>query len=96
MECSLCTRGRLFFPFFIGKLCAKAGVVATEEEEKFKVKPAIDLALIKKLPANLEQKKSRTSGSKSAQSPTEATLTSTRRCTLRLDDIFSPLKPEKI
>ena len=95
MECGLRTKGRLFFPSLIAIQCAKAGVVAFEEEEQCKVKLVIDLGLIKKLQGNLAQKKSRASTSKSAQLPTMATLTSTRSRTLRPHDVFSPLELEQ-
>lgn len=94
MDCGLHTRTRLFFPSLIAKLCAKAGVVAAEEEEKCKVKPTIDLVLIKKLQGNFTQKKSRASCSQNAQSRIRAIPTSTRRRTLRPDGIFSLLEPE--
>lgn len=58
VECGLHTRERLFFLSLIVKLCARARVVAIEEEEKCKFKPIIDLVmLINKLEANLVQKK---------------------------------------
>lgn len=71
-------RGRLFFSSLIAKLCAKAGVVVAEEEEKHKVKPAIDLVLTKKLRGDLAQKKSRAFISKNAKAPSEATPTPTK------------------
>lgn len=65
----------LFFPFLIAKLCARVGVVVVEDEERCKIKPVIDLSLIKRLKDNMAHKKSHTFATKSVQSLTEATPT---------------------
>lgn len=86
MECGLHARGRMFFLSLITKLCAQASVVAAEEEERCKVKPIIDLSLIKRLKDNMTHKKSHTSTTKSAPFSSKATFSPSRR--LRVEDIF--------
>lgn len=61
VECKLRTQGWLFFPSLIDRLCARVGVVVGEDKERCKVKPAINLTLIKKLQGNLASKKSKAS-----------------------------------